>query len=116
MKYLENFNSYDDPKGKEPIIDESLESFDVNFAIAKIKEHFIEDAVQDMLNDEINQWKPDEEDPEYYFKTGNGEAEDVIITHLIDWYSSKYPSSYSSDESEDTLREAIQKTYDFLKY
>jgi hypothetical protein len=101
MKYLRKYN-------------ENNSEFDVDFAIAKIKEHFTEDAVQDMLNDEINQWKPDEEDPEYYFKTGNGEAEDVIINHMTDWFEKNYNSL--SDENFEKVKELILKEYEFLNF
>lgn len=197
MKYLENFNSYDVPNGKEPILDsvnkwmefldkrypisdfrnmktiqiedkmrflsgsfltkkrltdqifydittseemkgseihepslrkaikewidkysklnESLESFDVDFAIAKIQEQFPFEKVKKMLDKEVLEWTPEDEDGSYYLDHSNGEAEDTIITHLIDWYSLKYPSSYS-DENEEILRKGIQTSYNFLNY
>jgi hypothetical protein len=102
MKYLRKYN-------------ENNSDFDVDFAIAKIQEQFPFDKVKQMLDKEVLEWTPENEDGSYYSEHSNGEAEDAIITHLIDWYSSKYPSSYS-DENEDTLRESIQKTYNFLNY
>lgn len=194
MKYLENFNSYDAPEGKEPITDtvnkwkeflkerypisdyrnmktiqiedrlkflsgnfltkkrltdqifydiktdqemqeseihepslrkaikewidshsklnESLESFDVDFAIAKIQEHFEFQEVKEMLDKEVLEW---DESGSSYYQLSNGEAEDAIISHLIDWYSSKFPSGYS-DINQEILKETIQKTYNFLNY
>ena len=53
MKYLKKYN-------------ENQEQQDPEFAIAKIKGRYPEDMAQDMLNDEINQWKPDDKDPEFY--------------------------------------------------
>ena len=103
MKYLRKYN-------------ENNSELDVDFAIAKIQEQFPFDKVKQMLDKEVLEWTPEDEDGSYYSEHSNGEAEDAIITHLIDWYSSKYPSSSYSDESEDTLREAIQKTYNFLNY
>lgn len=102
MRYLKKYN-------------ENIDTFDVDFAIAKIKEHFTFDKVKQMLDEEVLEWTPEDEDGSYYTEHSNGEAEDVIITHLIDWYSSKYPSGYS-DENEEVLREAIQKEYNFLNY
>ena len=102
MKYLRKYN-------------ENIDTFDVDFAIAKIQEQFPFEKVKEMLDKEVLEWTPEDEDGSYYSEHSNGEAEDAIITHLIDWYSSKYPSSYS-DENEDTLRESIQKTYNFLNY
>jgi hypothetical protein len=100
---------------KNSIINENLNNFDVDFAIAKIQEKFPFDKVKQMLDKEVLEWTPEDEDGSYYSEHSNGEAEDAIITHLIDWYSIKYPSGYS-DDSDDILREAIQKTYNFLNY
>ena len=102
MKYLRKYN-------------ENVDTFDVNFAIAKILEQFPFEKVKEMLDKEVLEWTPEDEDGSYYSEHSNGEAEDAIITHLIDWYSSKYPSSYS-DENEEVLRKSIQKTFNFLNY
>jgi len=101
MKYLKKYN-------------ENVEQQDPTFAIAKIKEKYPEDMVQDMLNDEINQWKPDEEDPEFYSRTGNGEAEDVIINQMIGWFDKKYYSL--SDENFESVKQLILKEYEFLNF
>lgn len=101
MKYLKKYN-------------ENQEQQDPVFAIAKIKEKFPQDMVQDMLNDEINQWKPDEEDIEYYSRTGNGEAEDVIISHLISSFEKDYYSL--SDENYEEVKKLILKEYEFLNF
>lgn len=101
MKYLKKYN-------------ENQEQQDPVFAIAKIKEKFPQDMVQDMLNDEINQWKPDEEDIEYYSRTGNGEAEDVIINHMISSFEEKYYSL--SDENFEEVKKLILKEYEFLNF
>ena len=101
MKYLKKYNENQDQQDPE-------------FAITKIKENFTQGAVQDMLNDEINQWKPDEEDIEYYSRTGNGEAEDVIINHMIGWFEKKYYSL--SDENYENVKQLILKEYEFLNF
>jgi len=195
MKYLENFNSYDVPNGKEPILDsvnkwieflderypisdfrnmktiqiedkmrflsgsfltkkrltdqifydiktseemqgsaihepslrkaikewidkysklnESLESFDVDFAITKIKEQFSFEKVKEMLDKEVLEW---DEDSSSYYQLSNGEAENAIITYLMDWYLSKYPISFFSFDNEYDLSDAIQKEYKFLSH
>jgi hypothetical protein len=102
MKYLRKYN-------------ENNSEFDVDFAIAKIQEEFSFEKVKEMLDSEVLEWSPEDEDGSYYSEHSNGEAEDTIITYLIDWYSLKYPSSYS-DENEEILREALQKSYNFLNY
>jgi hypothetical protein len=101
MKYLKKYN-------------ESQDIQDPEFAIAKIKGRYPEDMVQDMLNDEINQWKPDEEDPEFYSRTGNGEAEDVIINQMIGWFDKKYYAL--SDENFEKVKQLILKEYEFLNF
>jgi len=108
MKYLRKYN-------------ENINTFDVDFAISKIKEHFDFKKVKEMLDKEVLEWTPEDEDGSYYSEHSNGEAEDTIITHLIDWYSIKYPSSYSEENEEassnySVLRKAIQKEYNFLNY
>jgi hypothetical protein len=101
MKYLKKYN-------------ENQEQQDPEFAIAKIKGRYPEDMVQDMLNDEINQWKPDEEDPEFYSTTGNGEAEDIIINQMIGWFDKKYYAL--SEENFEKVKQLIVKEYEFLNF
>ena len=102
MKHLRKYN-------------ENVDTFDINFAIAKILEHFSFEKVKEMLDKEVIEWTPEDKESDFYSENSNGEAEDAIITHLIDWYSSKYPSSYS-EENEDLLRKTIQERYNFLNY
>ena len=101
MKYLKKYN-------------ENQEQQDPEFAIAKIKGRYPEDMVQDMLNDEINQWKPDEEEPEFYSTTGNGEAEDIIINQMIGWFGKKYYAL--SEENFEKVKQLIVKEYEFLNF
>ena len=101
MKYLKKYN-------------ENQEQQDPEFAIAKIKGRYPEDMVQDMLNDEINQWKPDEEEPEFYSTTGNGEAEDIIINQMIGWFDKKYYAL--SEENFEKVKQLIVKEYEFLNF
>jgi hypothetical protein len=114
---LEQLPEIHEPTVRRAIKDwiEESRKFDVDFAIAKIKEQFPFEKVKEMLDNEVLEWTPEDESESYYVENSNGEAEDAVITHLIDWYVSKYPSSYS-DENVDTLRDAIQKTYPFLNY
>ena len=101
---------------KHSKLNESLESFDVDFAIAKIKEQFPFQKVKEMLDKEVLEWSPEDEDSSYYSENSNDEAEDAIITHLIDWYLSKYPISFFSFDNEYDLSDAIQKEYNFLSH
>jgi hypothetical protein len=101
MKYLKKYN-------------ENQEQQDPTFAIAKIKGRYPEDMTQDMLNDEINQWKPDDKDPEFYSTSGNGEAEDVIINQMIGWFEKKYYAL--SEENFESVKQLILKEYEFLNF
>ena len=103
MKFLRKYN-------------ENIDTFDVDFAIAKIQEQFPFEKVKEMLDKEVLEWTPEDEDGSYYSEHSNGEAEDAIITHLMDWYLSKYPTSFFSFDNEYDLSNAIQKTYNFLNY
>jgi len=101
MKYLKKYN-------------ESQDRQDPEFAITKIKEEYSQDKVQNMLDKEVKQWIPDEEDPDFYSTSGNGEAEDVIINQLIGWFDKKYYSL--SDENFEKVKQLILKEYEFLKF
>jgi hypothetical protein len=101
MKYLKKYN-------------ENLDKQDPVFAIAKIKEQYTKDKVQDMLDIEIKQWIPDEKDPDFYSTSGNGEAEDVIINQMIGWFDKKYYSL--SEENFEKVKQLLLKEYDFLNF
>lgn len=101
MKYLKKYN-------------ESQDQQDPEFAITKIKEEYSQDKVQNMLDKEIKQWIPDEEDPDFYSTSGNGEAEDVIINQMIGWFDKKYYSL--SDENFEKVKELLIKEYEFLNF
>lgn len=101
MKYLKKYNENQDQQDPE-------------FAITKIKEEYSQDKVQNMLEKEIKQWIPDEEDPNFYSTSGNGEAEDVIINQMIGWFDKKYYSL--SDENFEKVKQLILKEYEFLNF
>jgi len=101
MKYLKKYN-------------ENLDQQDPVFVIAKIKEEYPKDKVQDMLDKEIKQWVPDEKDPDFYSTSGNGEAEDVIINQMIGWFDKKYYSL--SEENFEKVKQLLLKEYDFLNF
>ena len=101
MKYLKKYNENQDQQDPE-------------FTITKIKEEYSQDKVQNMLEKEIKQWIPDEEDPDFYSTSGNGEAEDVIINQMIGWFDKKYYSL--SDENFEKVKQLILKEYEFLNF
>ena len=101
MKYLKKYNENQDQQDPE-------------FTITKIKEEYSQDKVQNMLEKEIKQWIPNEEDPDFYSTSGNGEAEDVIINQMIGWFDKKYYSL--SDENFEKVKQLILKEYEFLNF
>ena len=111
MKYLVRFNESESPK------------FDVDFAMSKIKEHFSEDEVISSFDDEVLNWVDDdwnndgEYDGEYdwYVDHNNGEAQDVIITNIINWFKKEFNMSLSIEEYSE-LHDAIKQEYDCLRY
>jgi hypothetical protein len=101
MKYLKKYN-------------ENVEQQDPIFAIAKIKEQYLKDKVQKMLEEETKQWTPDEKDPDFYSTSGNGEAEDVIINQMIGWFDKNHYAL--SEENFEKVKELVLKEYDFLNF
>ena len=95
MKHLRKYN-------------ESL--LDIDFAIVKIKEHFSEQEVTEMVKKEISEWADDEE---FYSNNGNGEAEEVVIQEMINWFKREF--SKQIEESEFVaLEDEIRANYDSL--
>jgi hypothetical protein len=101
MKYLKKFNEGQDQQDPE-------------FALTKIKEEYPVSKVKEMLEKEIKQWIPDEEDPTFYSTSGNGEAEDVIINQMIGWFDKKYYSL--SEDNFEKVKQLIVKEYEFLNF
>jgi hypothetical protein len=106
--------------GEPPWLSESNVEFDVEFAITKIKDKFSEDEVNILFDNELLEWVDpdwsDEYDSEYdwYVEHNNGEAQDVVIDQLIDWYMKEY-GEISVDEQIE-LKDRIKKEYDVLNY
>jgi hypothetical protein len=104
MKYLKKYN-------------ESKEEFDLEFAMAKIKEKYSEQEVAEMFDNEILEWvDPDwEEDYEseydWYIDHNNDEAQDVVIEQIINWYKKEYNKELSTDEYSELFDE-IKYHYD----
>lgn len=92
MKYLRKYN----------------ENIDTDFAIVKIREHFSEEEVVGMVKKEISEWVDDED---FYSNNGNGEAEEVVIQEMINWFKREFSKQIEEDEFaalEDEIRTAYQ--------
>ena len=106
MKYLRKYN-------------ESSSEFDLDFAMMKIKEHFPEDKVISKFDEEIlewvdSDWEDDyESEYEWYVYHNNGEAQDVVINEIINWFTEEYKKSLNGDQHVE-LFDAIKNQYDCL--
>ena len=92
MKYLRKFNESEENE------------FDITFAMSKIKEKYSEEEVAEIFDNEILEWvDPDWEDEyeseyDWYIDHNNGEAQDVVIEQIINWYRSEYKKELSDNE------------------
>lgn len=96
MRYLKKYN-------------ESA-GLDIDFAIVKIREHFSESDVVEMLKKEISEWSDDEE---FYSSNGNGEAEEVVIQGMINWFKRDFSKQIEESDFA-ALEDEIKATYQAL--
>lgn len=84
--------------------------FDTDFAIVKIREHFSEEEVAGMVNREIAEWSDDEE---FYSNNGNGEAEEVVIQEMINWFKREFSKQIEESDFA-ALEDEIKANYQAL--
>ena len=95
MKYLNKYKKFNES--------ESSEEFDLDFAMSKIKEKYSEMDVAEMFDQELLEWvDPDweeeyESEYDWYMDHNNGEAQDVVIESIINWYRDEFNKKLSSD-------------------
>ena len=94
MRYLKKYNE---------------NTFDKHHAVVKIKEHFSEETVSEMLTDEIKEWVEEGD----YKVVSNGEAEEIILHQLISWYKKEF-SKQLDEEQEAHLEDALKEEYNTL--
>jgi len=99
MKYLKKYNESKENKF---------------LAFTKIQNEFAKDKVKSMLEDEIKEWIPDNEDIDYYYKVSNGEAEDIIINIMINWFEKKYNKLTKEEYNE--VKKMLVEEYNFLNF
>jgi len=102
---LKNYNLFSrkEENNKLDIIFES-ESFDTSKALIEINKKFSESEVAVMYDNELLEWVDDDWSDEYdseydwYVYHNNGEAQDVIITQMVDWYSKEFKMKLDIDD------------------
>lgn len=96
---------------------ENFMDFDPDFAIAKIKQTYSDYDLKNMVDDEIHNWV--EEDQigdryegkiDWYYDNASGEAEEVVIDQLINWFEKEYNKELS-DPQREQLSQRIVKEY-----
>ncbi len=126
MKYIKTFEDISDDEKFNPVLgfddnqqeEETKGHFDLDLAISRIKEEYSEDEVSARYDLEILEWvDPDwEEDGNYdseydwYIDHNNGEAQDVVIGEMINWYKRTYEKDIS-DEDYSELFDEIKSEY-----
>jgi head-tail adaptor len=96
---------------------ENFIDFDSDFAIAKIKHFYTEYDVKNMVDDEIENWVEEEQigdsyegKVDWYYDNASGEAEEVVIDQLIDWYEKEFKKELTEDQRI-KLSDRILKEY-----
>lgn len=82
-----------------------------DFIMANIKNKFNYKIVLNMYHKEIEEWT--DKGIEWYEKNNNGEAQEVIVDEIINWYNNQYGFMDMSIENE--IREDIIKEFPFLQ-
>lgn len=85
-------------------------TFDIDFAIVKIREHFSEEEVASMVSKEISEWADDED---FYSNNGNGEAEEVVIQEMINWFKREFSKQIEESDFA-VLEDEIKAVYQVL--
>ena len=96
---------------------ENFMDFDPDFAIAKIKHFYSDYDVKNMVDDEIENWIEDDQigdnyegKVDWYYDNASGEAEEVVIGQLINWYEDEFKKELD-EEQKDQLFKRIIKEY-----
>jgi hypothetical protein len=121
MKYIKTFEDISDDEKFNPVIgfddkddneqETSTIQFDLDLAITRIKEEYSDNEVASRYDLEIMEWvDPDWEDDyeceyDWYIDHNNGEAQDVVIGEMIDWYKRTYDKDISDDDYSDLFDE-----------
>jgi len=118
MKYIKTFEDISDDENFNPVLgfddkdtEQEKSTFDLDLAITRVKEEYSDDEVAARYDNEIMEWvDPDwEEDYEceydWYIDHNNGEAQDVVIGEMINWYKRTYDKDMSDDDYSELFDE-----------
>lgn len=107
---------------------ENFMEFDIDFTMAKIKHNFSEYDVKNKVGGEIENWVDDENlkeiskngyeyetKREWYDEHGAGEAEEVVVDQLIEWFEDEF-SQKLTEKQKEQLSQRLLQTYDSLQY
>ncbi|MCK9475654.1 MAG: hypothetical protein M0R46_07040 [Candidatus Muirbacterium halophilum] len=95
MKYLKQINEMNN---------------NYDYIIANIKNKYNHNIVLDMYTKEIEEWT--DKGIEWYEKNNNGEAQEIILDKIINWYNDKY--DIMDTETENEIREKLKQEFSFL--
>lgn len=95
MKYLKKINEMNN---------------NYDYIIANIKNNYKHDIVLDIYTKEIEEWT--DKGIEWYEKNNNGEAQEIILDKIINWYNDKY--DIMDTETENEIREKLKQEFPFL--
>ena len=95
---------------------EGVDTFNIDDAMSSIRNAYSQDAVESAFDNEVINWVDDDWsddfDSEYdwYIDHNNGEAQDVVIGEMINWYKRTYEKDIS-DEDYSELFDEIKSEY-----
>ena len=69
-----------------------------------------EEKVAEMVSKEISEWSDDDE---FYSNNGNGEAEEVVIQEMINWFKREFSKQIEESDFA-ALEDEIKATYQAL--
>jgi hypothetical protein len=103
VKTYENFIGKDVPT-----------DFDADFAMAKIKHFYSDYDVKNLVDDEIENWVEEdqvgdnyEDKIDWYYDNASGEAEEVVLDQLINWYEREFKKELSDEQREELSKRII---------
>lgn len=91
---------------------------DINFIVSKIKEEWSAQKVKDMIEEEWENWVDDDweesefdSNREWYDEHNNGEAEEVVFDHLIEWFKKKFGKKLDDLQIKE-IQKILKKEYE----